>query len=91
MRVLLDEHIYQIKVELNRAIGILSKLRSHVNLNTLRIVYYLLFHSHLQYGVHLLGHKNKKIKEIMQKLQNCALRHIYKDHKILRFTDIPNV
>ena len=51
LRVLLDEHmswneqIYQIKLKLNSAIGILSKLRGHANLNTLRISYYSLFHS----------------------------------------------
>ena len=106
LRVLLDEHmswneqIYQIKLKLNRAIGILSKLRSHANLNTLRIAYYSLFQPHLQYDVQLWGQKNQEIKEIIQKLQNHALRkinfkkfhhpikHIYKDHKILQFTDI---
>ena len=107
--VLLDEHmswneqIYQIKLKLNRAIGILSKLRSHANLNTLRIAYYSLFQSHLQYGVQLWGQKNQQIKEIMQKLQNRALRkinfkkfhhptkHIYEDQKMLQFTDILKV
>ena len=103
--VLLDEHmswneqIYQIKLKLNRAIGILSKLRSHANVNTLRIAYYSLFQSHLQYGVQPWGQKNQEIKEIMQKLQDRALRkinfkklhhsikHIYKDHKMLKFAD----
>ena len=106
MGVLLDEHmssdeqIYQIKLKLNRAIGILSKLRSHANVNTLRIAYYSLFQSHLQYGVQLWGQKNQEIKEIIQKLQNPALRkinfkkfhhpikHIYKGYKILKFGDI---
>ena len=107
--VLLDEHmswneqIYQIKLKLNRAIGILSKLRSHANVNTLRIACYSLFQSHLQYGIQLWDQKNQEIKEIMQKLQNRALRKInfkkfyhsikpikdiYKDHKILKFADI---
>ena len=109
MRVFLDEHmswneqIYQIKQKLDRAIGIFSKLRSHMNLTTLRIAYYSLSQSHLQYGVQLWDQKNQEIKEIMQKLQNRALRkidfkkfdhsikHIYKDHKILKFTDILKV
>ena len=62
--VLLDEHmssdeqIYQIKLKLNRAIGILSKLCINANLNTLRIAYYSLFQSHLQYGIKLWGQKN---------------------------------
>ena len=47
--VLLDEHmswneqIYQTKLKLNRTICILSRLCSHVNVNTLRIAYYSLF------------------------------------------------
>ena len=59
--VLLDEHmswneqIYQIKLKLNCAISILRKLRSHANLNTLRIAYYSLFQSHLQYDVQRWG------------------------------------
>ena len=89
--VLLDEHmswnqqIHQIKLKLNRAIGILSKLRSHPNLNTLRITYYSLFQSHPQYGVQLWGQKNEKIKETMQKLQNHVLKKINfkKCHQIL--------
>ena len=95
-----NEQIYQIKLKLNRAIDILSKLRSHANLNILRTAYYSLFQSHLQYDVQLWGQKNKKIKETMLKLQNRALRKINfkkfhhtikcicKDHKILKFTDI---
>ena len=98
-----NEQIYQMKLKLNR--GILSKLRSHSNVNTLRIAYYSLFQSHLQYGMQLWDQKNQEIKEIMQKLQNRALRkinfkkfhhsikHIYKDHKILKFADklkVPN-
>ena len=90
-----NEQIYQIKLKLNHAI--------HVNLNTLRIAYYSLFQSHLQYDVQLWGQKDQEIKQIIQKLQNRALRkinfkkfhhsikHIYKDHKILKFTDILKV
>ena len=71
LAVLLDEHmswneqIYQIKLKLNRAIGILSKLRSHANLNILIIAYYSFFQSHLQYGVQLWGgvRKIKKSKK----------------------------
>ena len=80
--ILLGEHIswneliYQIKLKLNHAIGFLSKLCSHENLNTLRTAYYSLFQSHLQNGVQLWSQKNQEIKEIMQNLQNRALRII---------------
>ena len=91
------------KTKTKSAIGILSKLRSHANLNTLRIAYYSLFQSHLQYGVQLGDQKNQEIKQITQKLQNRALKiinfkkfhrsikHIYKNHKILKITDILKV
>ena len=42
-----NEQIYQIKLKLNCTIGILSKLRTHANLNTLRIAYYSLFQPHM--------------------------------------------
>ena len=104
LQVLLDEHmswnkqIYLTKLKLNCPIGILSTLYSH----TLRIAYHSLFQSHLQSGIQLRDQKNQEIKEIMQKFKNHALRkinfkkfhhpikHIYKDHKILKFTDIPS-
>ena len=53
-----NEQIYQIKLKLNRPIAILSKLCSHVNLNTLRTGYYSLFQSDLQYDIPLRGQKN---------------------------------
>ena len=67
------------------------------------MTYYSLFQSHLQYDLQLWGQKNQEIKQIMQKLQNRALRkinfrkihhpikHIYNDHKILKFADILKV
>ena len=51
------EQIYEINLKLNHAIGILSKLHSHKNLNTLRIAYYSLFQFQLQYGIKLWTEK----------------------------------
>ena len=64
----------QIKLTLNYVIGILSRLRSVANLNTLGTAYYSFFQSHLQFSAQQWA---RKIKEIMQKLQNHALRKIY--------------
>ena len=67
--VLLDEHmssneqIYQTKLKLNCAIGILSKLRSHANVSTLGIAYHSFFQSPLQYGIQLWDQKNQEIKK----------------------------
>ena len=54
--ILQDEHLQwskyvpQVQVKLSRGIGFLSKLRHNANLKTLKIVYHLLFASHLQYS-----------------------------------------
>ena len=69
-----NEQIYQIKLTINHTIGILSKIRSRANLNTLRIAYYSLFQFHLQYVVQLWGYKNQEIKEIMPKLISACYK-----------------
>ena len=54
--VLLDEHlnwneqITQVKMKLNHAIGIISKLKYNANLSVLKIIYHSLFGSHLFYS-----------------------------------------
>ena len=63
--VLIDEHLLwnkqvaQIKMRLNRAIGMLSKLRINANFHILKTAYHSLSESHLQYGTQLSGQKNK--------------------------------
>ena len=107
--VLIDEHLLwnkqvaQIKMRLNRAIGMLSKLRINANFHILKTAYHSLFESHLQYGTQLWGQKNNETITTFQKLQNCALRKItfkkrhdriscvYKECKILKFPDILNL
>ena len=108
LRVLIDEHllwnkqIAQIKMRLNRAIGMLSKLQINANFNILKTAYHSLFESHLQYGTQLWGQKNNETTTF-QKLQNHPLRKItfkkrhdhiscvYKECKILKFPDILNL
>ena len=107
--VLIDEHlpwnkqIAQIKMRLNRAIGMLSKLRINANFNILKTAYHSLFDSHLQYGTQLWDQKNNKTITTFQKLQNRALRKItfkkrhnriscvYKKSKMLKFPEILNL
>ena len=80
--VLIDEHLLwnkqvaQIKMRLNRAIGMLSKLRRNANFYILKTAYHSLFESHLQYGTQLWGQKNNEIITTFQKLQNRALKKI---------------
>ena len=94
-----NQHISQVKMKLNRAIAILSKVRYNANLNVLKIIYHSLFGSHLLYGSQIWGQKNLKTHTTFQALQNCALKKItfqkrrdsatciYKDLKILKFRD----
>ena len=42
-------------MRLNRAIGMLSKLRINANFDILKTAYHSLFESHLQYGTQLWG------------------------------------
>ena len=80
--VLLDEHLHwneqisQVKMKLNRAIGILSKLRYNANLSVLKIIYHSLFGSRLLYGSQLWGQKTLKTQTTFQALQNRALEKI---------------
>ena len=80
LAVLLDEHmswneqIYQIKLKLNCTMVIFSKLRSHANLNTLRIAYYSLFQSHLQYGAYtIMGpEKSRNQRNNAENPESCS-------------------
>ena len=48
-------HIDTVKLKLNRANGLLAKLRHYVNLALLRTIYYAIFEPHLRYGCQLCG------------------------------------
>ena len=80
--VLLDEHLHwneqisQVKMKLNRAIGILSKLRYNANLSVLKIIYHSLFGSHLLYGFQLWGQKTLKIQTTFQAYKIVPLRKL---------------
>ena len=89
-------------MRLNRAIGMISKLRINTNFNILKTAYHSLFESRLQYGTQLLGQKINETITTLQKIQNRALRKITfkkclytiipvcKEWKILKFPDMLN-
>ena len=93
--LLWNKQIAHIKMRLNRAIGILSKLQINANVNILKTAYYSLFEQ--------LWAKNNETITTFQKLQNRALRKInfkkridriscvYKEYKILKFPNILNL
>ena len=94
-----NKQLAHVTTKLNQGIGILSKLRHYANLNILKIVYHSLVGSHLHYGVQLWGQTNTENINKIRVLQNRALREItfkmlhnptneiYKNPKILRFSD----
>ena len=86
--------------KLCRANGMLSKIRHYVPSNTLRMIYFGIFHSIMSYGSQIWGQfLNPSVKKI-SKLQNRSIRIInfahfrtpvnmyYKQNNILKLTDI---
>ena len=53
--LLFKDHINFLKQKLNRANGILAKLRHHLPSDILKIVYYSLFDTHLHYACQVWG------------------------------------
>ena len=104
--VLLDEHLQwndqlaHVKIKLNRAIGILCKIRHNANPTILKGVYHSLFGSNLFYGAQLWGRTNLANQNSIQVLQNRAIRKIcfkksneavsgdFKKFRILKFHDL---
>ena len=98
--LLFKDHINFLKQKLNRANGILAKLRHHLPSDILKTVYYSLFDTHLHYACQVWGQSNSDILIMVQRAQNKALRIInfkeerypsaplYAEIKILRLTNI---
>ena len=53
--VLFKDHINTLKQKLNRASGILAKLRHDLSFDILKTVYYSLFDTHLHYASQVWG------------------------------------
>ena len=94
-----SKHIDVLAPKLNRAAGMLAKIRHYVSNDTLRSIYYSIFHSVLTYGAQIWGQTaNKNINRVIL-IQKKALRIInfadfnsptsklFHDSKILKFRD----
>ena len=91
-------HINSLKCKLNRAIGILSKIRHYVPKFLLNTLYYTMFHFHVIYSCQIWGQNNTILRKL-EPLQNKALRiinfknneynvnELYKTNKILKIAD----
>ena len=71
-----DSHIKGILPKLNRANGMLAKIRHFVSKNTLLNIYYAIFNSHLTYSSQIWGQMCSELRLKLSKAQNKALRII---------------
>ena len=73
-----EEHINGISKRISRSIGIITLLRSSMDIDLLVNLYYSLVYSHLIYGIHVWGSACQTELEKIQVLQNKAVRVISK-------------
>ena len=66
-------HTVELKTKLSRAVGMLSKIRHYVKIETLINIYYGIFSSLMRYGSQIWGQLNSAVKKI-QVIQNKAIR-----------------
>ena len=98
-----DYHIDFIAPKLTRAIGMLSKIRSYVDSPTLRTIYFGIYSSIMLYAAQVWGQiENKHVNRVIR-LQDKAVRVInfsshndsrgplYKNMRIIKFTDSVNI
>ena len=96
-------HTSQLSLKLSRSIGILAKIRHYVSPETLRLIYFALFSSHMSCGCIIWGQKGSVALSKISTLQNratkvmclCVLlttmiktKPLHSNLKILKFTDL---
>ena len=69
-----NQHIDELTKKLNRANGILSKLRYNTTLDICLQVYYAIFYSYLIYGCNVWGFTSEENINAIQVLQNKSIR-----------------
>ena len=94
-----DTHLSTLIPKLNRAIGLLAKIRHYTPKFLLKTIYYSLFNSHLIYASQIWGQTKTDLFRKLIELQEKALRiinflpdtaplnNIYKNSKILKLPD----
>ena len=92
-------HTNILSTKLSRAVGILSKVRYYVPKDVLLNIYHGIFSSILNYGSIIWGQKSTKHIKRIETIQNKAIKvlnfatrdsqtnSLYKNSKILKFTD----
>ena len=71
-------HIAELSKKLSRAIGMLYQMRNLCNIETMKSIYFSLFHSHLIYGISVWGLAKTSLTNNVFKLQKRAIRIISK-------------
>ena len=69
-------HLISLLPKLNRAIGLLSKIRCYTPKYLLKTIYYSLFNCHLIYACQVWGHEKSALFRKIENLQDKALRII---------------
>ena len=93
-------HIEKLTCKLSKVCGMIYKLRHYVPLSTLKLLYYAMFHSHLQYSLLNWGRACKSHYHKLVILQNNILRaslfrplhhptnSLYSDCSVLKLEDM---
>ena len=92
------DHIHDIATRLNRANGLLFKIRNYVNFNTLKSIYFAIFDSHINYANLIWGQnlnsafrivtlQKKAIRIINNQPRNSHSSLLFKKSNILKFED----
>ena len=71
-----DSHIHILKAKLNRAVGMLAKIRHYVPHTTIKSIYFSIFSSHLTYGSQIWCQTTNNKTNNLSLLQNKAIRII---------------
>ena len=71
-----EPHMKTILSKLNRAAGMLAKIRHYLPAQILLSIYHAIFNSHLIYGAQIWGQGNSELRNKLQNIQNKAIRII---------------
>ena len=93
-----EQHLNTLTPKLNRALGLLAKIRHYVPKSLLKIIYFSLFNSHLICSCQIWGQRedlinkistiqDKAIRIINFKPKNYPAGNLYQSNKILKLRD----
>ena len=97
-----NHHINELSKKLNRAIGMIYKIRYNCTKSVLLSLYFSLFHSHLSYGLSVWGTSNTGYLSKLELQQKKVVRaitfsdfyahtsHLFKSLNILKIKDLFN-